>query len=65
MEIRTVFATRVARYANRKAAGINLQPMVLDRFLHNFPRESIKNDVIRKLTPAHEAAIRKLWSLLM
>jgi hypothetical protein len=63
--MRTVLAMSVARYANSAVTGMNLQQMCCDRSLHSFLSESIKNDVIKKLTPAQEAAIMKLRSLVM
>src|SRR6266542_5187066 len=63
--MRTVFATMVARYANKTVAGINRHGMFRERFRQRPPSESIRNAVIKKCTPAQEAAIRKVWSLLM
>jgi len=60
MTMRVVFATSVTTYAITAAVGMNFHEIPFDQPSNNLLAESIKNAVIRKLTPAHELAIRKL-----
>jgi hypothetical protein len=64
VEILTVLTTSAVRKVTTAAMGMylhcRLRDGVCDRAHHNFRIVSIRNAVMRKLTPAHDAVIMKL-----